>query len=84
MPLATPCVPGPAAMINIIGELPDLGAVAAIPGTHLHLYDKASRPGRKIGHVNVTGSDEAAVMHAVARVWGLLPAAGRLPRATGW
>ena len=84
MPLATPCVPGPAAMINIIGELPDLGAVAAIPGTRLHLYDKAPRPGRKIGHVNVTGSDEAAVMHAVARVWGLLPGGGRLPRATGW
>ncbi len=84
MPLATPRVPGAAAMVNIIGELPDLGAVAAIPGTHLHLYDKAPRPGRKIGHVNVTGSDAAAVMHAVTGVWGLLPGAGKLPRATGW
>ncbi len=82
MPLAAPRVPGPAAMVNIIGEFPDLGAVAAIPGAHLHLYDKAPRPGRKIGHVNVTGGDEAAVMHAVTRVWGLLPGAGKLPRAT--
>lgn len=84
MPLAAPRVRGPAAMVNIIGELPDLGAVAAIPGTHLHIYDKAPRPGRKIGHVNVTGSDEAAVKDAAARVWKLLPGAGELPLATGW
>ena len=84
MPLATPRVPGPAAMVNIIGELPDPGAVAAIPGAHLHLYDKAPRPGRKIGHINVTGRDETTVMRTVARVWELLPGAGELPRATGW
>lgn len=84
MPLATPRVPGPAAMVNVIGELPDPGAVASIPGAHLHLYGKAPRPGRKIGHVNVTGRDEAAVMRAVSRVWELLPGAGELPLATGW
>ena len=84
MPVRAPRVPGPAAMVNVIGRLPDLRAVAAVPGTHLHIYDKAPRPGRKIGHVNVTGSDEAAVMESVARVWELLPGAGRLPRARGW
>ncbi|MDE2654207.1 MAG: 5-(carboxyamino)imidazole ribonucleotide synthase [Gemmatimonadota bacterium] len=83
MPLATPRVPGPAAMVNVIGELPDPGAVASIPGAHLHLYGKAPRPGRKIGHVNVTARDEAAVMRAVSRVWELLPGAGELPMATG-
>lgn len=81
MPLAAPRVRGPTAMVNIIGELPNLGAVAAIPGAHLHIYDKTPRPGRKIGHINVTGSDEAAVKHATARVWKLLPGAGELPRA---
>ena len=84
MPLGAPGVPGPAAMVNLIGELPDLGAVAAVPGAHLHLYDKMPRPGRKLGHVNVTGDDEAAVMRTVERVWALLPGDGELPRATGW
>ena len=84
MPVRAPRLLGPAAMVNIIGRLPDLRAVAAIPGTHLHLYDKAPRPGRKIGHINVTGTDQAAVMEGVARVWELLPDAGRLPCASGW
>lgn len=73
LPLATPRVPGPAAMLNIIGELPDAAAVAAIPGVHLHLYDKAARPGRKLGHVNITGPDQAAVRASAERVWALLP-----------
>ena len=84
LPLAWPQVPGPAAMVNIIGELPDPRAVAGVPGTHLHLYGKAARPGRKLGHVNVTGRDTAAVMDGVAQVWRLLPGAGPLPRALGW
>ena len=84
MPLAPPCVPGPAAMINLIGQIPDVNALAAIPGAHIHVYDKAPRPGRKLGHVNVTGDDEEAVMQTVERVWALLPAEGELPRATAW
>ena len=28
------------------------------PGAHLHLYGKAPRPGRKLGHVTVTGRDD--------------------------
>jgi 5-(carboxyamino)imidazole ribonucleotide synthase len=84
MPLAPPRVPAPAAMINLIGELPELNAVAAIPGAHIHLYSKAARPGRKLGHVNVTGDDTDAVMETVERVWALLPGEGELPRATGW
>ena len=30
----------------------------ASPGAHLHLYGKAPRPGRKLGHVTVTGRDD--------------------------
>ena len=83
-PLAAPRHTGLSVMINIIGELPDPGALAAIPGAHLHLYDKVPRPGRKLGHVNVTGGDGAAVWEAARRVWGLLPGAGPLPKAIGW
>lgn len=31
------------------------------PGVKVHLYGKAVRPGRKIGHVNVSGSDPVAL-----------------------
>ncbi len=83
LPLSCVRIPGPAAMINLIGELPDLNEVAAVPGAHIHLYDKASRPERKLGHVNVVGDDKAAVERTVERVWGVLPAAGELPCPTG-
>jgi 5-(carboxyamino)imidazole ribonucleotide synthase len=45
---------GLAGMINILGEFPDLSAIATIPGAHIHLYGKSARPGRKLGHVNLT------------------------------
>jgi 5-(carboxyamino)imidazole ribonucleotide synthase len=33
-----------------------------LPGAHLHLYGKAgARPGRKMGHLTITGPDVAAV-----------------------
>lgn len=68
LPLAAPRMSGPAEMLNIIGDLPDGAAVAGIPGAHLHLYDKTPRPGRKLGHVNVSGRDEAAVRETARRV----------------
>ncbi len=73
LPLAPPRVPGPAAMVNIIGKLPDPAAVTALRCAHLHLYDKSPRPGRKLGHVNITGRDVNEVAGGIARVCGVLP-----------
>ena len=56
LPLAAPRVRAPTAMLNIIGEIPDVTALATFPGAHLHLYDKDPRPGRKLGHVNIVGA----------------------------
>ena len=44
-------------MLNIIGTLPPSDAVLEVPDAHLHLYGKAERPGRKIGHVTVRTDD---------------------------
>lgn len=41
------------AMMNFIGSTPDPSAVLAVPRTHLHLYGKAARPGRKLGHATL-------------------------------
>ncbi len=44
----------PTVMTNLIGDVPALADLAANPG-RIHLYGKAARPGRKVGHVNVVG-----------------------------
>ena len=53
---------GQTVMVNVFGAHdPDLydkyiHVMAADPGVKVHIYGKAVRPGRKIGHVTVTGS----------------------------
>ena len=49
----------------------ELKNVLAIPGVHLHDYGKSPRPGRKLGHVTVTATDDAELttrLHAVNAV----------------
>lgn len=69
LPLTQPRQHSSAIMLNLLGDLwpevtptgkgptsPPWGQVLALPGTHLHLYGKLSaRPGRKMGHLNITG-----------------------------
>ena len=62
---------GAAAMVNLLGDLwPDSGvpawnSVLMMPEAQLHLYGKSSaKPGRKMGHLTVTGNDLALVRHA--------------------
>ena len=45
------------AMANLIGSVPPEGSFEAEAGVYVHLYGKASRPGRKLGHVTVIGPD---------------------------
>ncbi|WP_102125604.1 5-(carboxyamino)imidazole ribonucleotide synthase [Deinococcus planocerae] len=59
----------PCAMVNVVGtpdeREPDWDAIDALPGTRRHLYHKAHRPGRKLGHVNLVAPD-------VETLWGRL------------
>ncbi len=48
---------GVCAMVNLVGHLPDVKSILKIEGAHLHLYDKASRPKRKIGHITFVEKD---------------------------
>ena len=52
-PLGSTAVRGWSAMINLVGSLPEPEYILALPGVFLHLYDKACRPGRKLGHITV-------------------------------
>ena len=80
LPLVAPRLHSPAVMLNLLGDLwfepaaqggrersPPWAEVLTLPGTHLHLYGKASpRRGRKMGHLTVTAADAASAL-AVAR-----------------
>jgi 5-(carboxyamino)imidazole ribonucleotide synthase len=51
-PLAAPIRRGRIEMINLIGsEVDDYAKWLTVPGVGVHLYGKAVRPGRKMGHV---------------------------------
>jgi 5-(carboxyamino)imidazole ribonucleotide synthase len=68
LPLGSAAARGPAAMVNLIGTVPDSAELLVIPGTHLHLYDKEPRAARKLGHVTVTAPDEASLEERLAAV----------------
>ncbi|BAO44562.1 5-(carboxyamino)imidazole ribonucleotide synthase [Thiolapillus brandeum] len=65
LPLGSTQPLGHAAMVNLIGDLPDTKALLGLENVHLHLYGKAPRPDRKIGHVTVR---EASVDELQARL----------------
>jgi 5-(carboxyamino)imidazole ribonucleotide synthase len=74
LPLGAPAMTARCAvMANILGadgaavhhRLPHV--MAADPGARVHLYGKDPRPGRKIGHVTVTGDDPALVRARACR-----------------
>jgi len=72
-PLGSTQALGEAVMVNLVGAVPALERLLAVPGAHVHLYGKQSRPGRKLGHVTLVDADE----ETVAEVVGLATAAWR-------
>jgi 5-(carboxyamino)imidazole ribonucleotide synthase len=65
LPLGATAARAPSVMVNLIGDVPPLEALLALPGAHVHLYGKEPRPGRKVGHVTLVGADEAAAEEAL-------------------
>ncbi len=63
LPLGATAARGVAAMHNLIGTVPPAAAVLTLPTARLHLYGKQPRPGRKVGHINLTAADHAS-LHA--------------------
>jgi 5-(carboxyamino)imidazole ribonucleotide synthase len=64
-PLGSCAAIGCSGMLNLIGGCPAPAAVLAVAGAHLHLYGKAPRPGRKVGHVTVRCDDRALLAERV-------------------
>ena len=68
LPLGSTETPEPVAMLNLIGDAPSLEQLLEVPGAHVHLYGKAPRPGRKLGHVTLVGDAVAALDELAALV----------------
>ena len=56
-PLGSTSPLGACAMVNLVGTLPDETSILKIEGAHLHLYDKAPRLKRKLGHITLVEKD---------------------------
>ncbi|MBJ7518113.1 MAG: 5-(carboxyamino)imidazole ribonucleotide synthase [Solirubrobacteraceae bacterium] len=67
---ATRAIAPAAAMVNVLGPADGsdpgtrVAQALAVQGAHVHLYGKAPRPGRKLGHVTALGHDADAALHA--------------------
>ena len=66
LPLGPTGARAPSVMVNLIGAVPPLDELLALPGAHVHLYGKEPRAGRKVGHVTLVDPDERVVERAVA------------------
>jgi 5-(carboxyamino)imidazole ribonucleotide synthase len=76
---ATDALAPAVATVNVVGRgdgdpADRLSAALAVPGAHVHLYGKAPRDGRKLGHVTALGAEAAAALEtartAAARLEG--------------
>ena len=84
LPLTQPRQHSPATMLNLLGDLwfahggaaartPPWAQVLQLPGCHLHLYGKKdAKPGRKMGHLNITGATPEAVRATALQAAALL------------
>ncbi len=80
LPLPPVDVLAPAVMTNLLGDLwsrgePNWGAVLADGRATIHLYGKAPRPGRKMGHMIHTGETLEAAQAAGLKAFNNLAAA---------
>ena len=72
LPLGSTELVRPTAMINILGEDSVPNEVLAIPSLTAHWYEKEKRAGRKMGHLNVSGSTELVLAERLVELSKLL------------
>jgi 5-(carboxyamino)imidazole ribonucleotide synthase len=65
LPLGSTAALGTSVMVNLVGALPPLQELLALSHARVHLYGKAPRPGRKLGHVTLLDAPDDQVTTAV-------------------
>ena len=79
-PLGNPNAISPSVLINIIGtqngepSYSSLSQILSIPNVFVHLYGKKQvKPGRKMGHINLLGSQKEQLLEKVQTIKVFLP-----------
>ncbi len=72
LPLGATDCQRPTAMLNLIGALPSIEPLLAIAGAHVHVYGKAPRHGRKLGHVTLCSHSYSDLQAKCTRVQSLI------------
>lgn len=82
LPLGSTDLIQPGIMLNLLGEADYTGpakysfmnSLLKIPGVHVHIYGKKlSKPKRKMGHINIVGSNEEELIEILTEVKKLVP-----------
>ncbi len=68
LPLGSTAPVGHAAMVNFIGGVPTTERLLKVADSHVHLYAKASRKGRKVAHVTVRANSIDGLTAAVSEL----------------
>lgn len=68
LPLGSTAPVGYAAMVNFIGGLPTTERLLNVADSHVHLYGKAPRKGRKVAHVTARANTHDALTAAVSEL----------------
>ena len=73
MPLGSTAKVSESAMVNFIGSIPPLEKLAALEYCHPHIYGKAFKPGRKVGHATLRCADRKLLEESICELEALLP-----------
>lgn len=73
LPLPRPVVSSPSVMVNLIGTALNLDWLNQ-PLVHLHWYEKEVRPGRKVGHLNLSDVSKSSLQATLQALVPQLPA----------
>jgi phosphoribosylaminoimidazole carboxylase len=69
IPISTPAI-----MLNILGGVEPnshqilVDGAISMPNAALHMYGKLSKPGRKIGHITVTGASMSVAEESISKL----------------
>ena len=74
LPLGSTACVGFPSLVNLVGILPPLTALLAIPHVHVHFYGKTEKPARKVGHITVRTATPEETERTIARVLQEMPA----------
>tara|TARA_Y100000034_G_scaffold84372_1_gene100985 strand:+ start:275 stop:1414 length:1140 start_codon:yes stop_codon:yes gene_type:complete len=73
LPLGSTVLNRPTAMINVLGQANIPSDILSVADTTSHWYGKSAKPGRKMGHINVSANSLSELGNKLAELAKVLP-----------